>query len=93
MDAAGRIDQDELDTELGDDVLLVSIMAVNNEIGTIQDIPAIARKTSQFGCILHCDAAQAPFAIDMSGLARASRYDEPLRPQDLWAHGSRSTLC
>ena len=70
VDAAGRIDQDELDTELGDDVLLVSIMAVNNEIGTIQDIPAIARKTSQFGCILHCDAAQAPFAIDMSGLAR-----------------------
>ena len=70
VDAAGRIDQDGLNTELGDDVLLVSIMAVNNEIGTIQDIPAIARKTSQYGCIFHCDAAQAPFATDMSGLAR-----------------------
>ena len=66
VDAAGWIDEDRLDALLGDDVLLVSIMAVNNEIGTIQDIPGIARKTSQYGCILHSDAAQAPCAIDMS---------------------------
>lgn len=70
VDAEGRIDLDQLDMELGDDVLLVSIMAVNNEIGTMQDIPAIAGKTSQYGCILHSDAAQAPCAADMSGLAR-----------------------
>jgi len=70
VDSAGRLDQEWLDSKLGDDVLLVSIMAVNNEIGTIQDIPAIARKTSQYGCILHCDAAQAPCATDVSRLAR-----------------------
>ena len=70
VDSAGRLDQEWLDSKLGDDVLLVSIMAVNNEIGTIQDIPAIARKTSQYGCIFHCDAAQAPCATDVSRLAR-----------------------
>jgi len=70
VDAAGRINRDGLDAELGDDVLLVSVMAVNNEIGTIQDIPTIARMTSQYGCILHCDAAQAPCATDLSGFAR-----------------------
>lgn len=70
VDSAGRLDQEWLDSKLGDDVLLVSIMAVNNEIGTIQDISAIARKTSQYGCILHCDAAQAPCATDVSRLAR-----------------------
>ena len=70
VDSAGRLDQEWLDSNLGDDVLLVSIMAVNNEIGTIQDISAIARKTSHYGCILHCDAAQAPCATDVSRLAR-----------------------
>ena len=70
VDVAGRIDQDLLDESLGDDVLLVSIMAVNNEIGTIQDIPGISRKTSQYGCILHSDAAQTPCAIDMSEFGR-----------------------
>lgn len=70
VDATGRIDQDRLDAELGDDVLLVSIMAVNNEIGTIQDIPAIERKTSRYGCIFHCDAAQAPCATDIPEIGR-----------------------
>ncbi|WP_371392244.1 cysteine desulfurase family protein [Glycocaulis abyssi] len=70
VDAAGRIDMDRLDSELGVDVLLVSIMAVNNEIGTIQDIETIKGKISHYGCILHCDAAQAPCAIDMLELGR-----------------------
>jgi cysteine desulfurase len=70
VNAAGRIDLARLDSELGDDVLLVSIMAVNNEIGTIQDIPTIKRKISQYGCILHCDAAQGPCATDMLELGK-----------------------
>lgn len=70
VDSIGRIDQERLDAELGDDVLLVSVMAVNNEIGTIQSLAEIGRKTSKYGCILHCDAAQAPCAIDMSELGQ-----------------------
>ena len=38
VDTWGRVDRYAFGEALGDDVLLVSIMAVNNEIGTIQDI-------------------------------------------------------
>lgn len=64
----GTVDLSALERALGDDVLLVSVMAVNNEIGTVQDIEAIARLAREHGVIFHCDAAQAPVAIDISGL-------------------------
>ena len=44
-------------------------MAVNNEVGTIQDIPRIAALLEPYGIVLHCDAAQAPCAMDVSDLA------------------------
>ena len=44
-------------------------MAVNNEVGTIQDIPRIAALLAPYGIVLHCDAAQAPCAMDVSDLA------------------------
>ena len=44
-------------------------MAVNNEIGTIQNIPRIAALLAPYGIVLHCDAAQAPCAMDVSDLA------------------------
>ena len=44
-------------------------MAVNNEIGTIQDIPRISSILSDHGIPLHCDAAQAPAALDVGDLA------------------------
>lgn len=69
VDPEGRLDLGSLGSELDEDVLLVSVMAANNEIGTLQDIPEIARLTSKFGILLHCDAAQAACAIDMSRFA------------------------
>jgi cysteine desulfurase len=42
-----------------EDTVLVSVMLVNNEIGVIQDIPAIAALCRSKGVIFHCDAAQA----------------------------------
>lgn len=65
VDSEGRLDLDMLRSELNEDVLLVSVMAANNEIGTLQDIAEIARMVSQSGSLLHCDAAQAPCAMDM----------------------------
>ena len=55
----GVLDLDELKSRLRDDVLLVAVMAVNNEVGTVQDIPEIARLCAQVGVYLHTDAAQA----------------------------------
>ena len=70
VDRSGRIDMEALEDTIGDDVLLLSIMAANNEIGTLQDIPAIARMAARHGCLFHCDAAQAPGALDVSRLAQ-----------------------
>jgi len=69
VDAEGRIDLCALKEMLDDDILLVSIMAVNNEVGVIQDMPAIAALLAPSGILLHTDAAQAPCAMDLHDLA------------------------
>ena len=48
---------------LDDRVLVVSIMAVNNDVGTIQDVPDISKQFRDHGVLFDCDAAQAPCAI------------------------------
>lgn len=69
-DAGGRISVDALDAAIGDDTLLVSIMLVNNEIGTIQDIAALGALCRERGVLFHVDAAQAAgkVAIDLAEL-------------------------
>ncbi len=69
IDRNGHIDSAELERLLSEDVLLVSIMAVNNEIGSIQDIDSISETIRKNGAIFHCDAAQAPMAMTMESLA------------------------
>ncbi|MCZ0939402.1 MAG: cysteine desulfurase family protein [Caldilineaceae bacterium] len=69
VDKAGFIDLDELADRLDETTLVVSVMAVNNEVGTIQDIPRIAEIVTSRGALLHCDAAQGACALGMSGLA------------------------
>lgn len=64
--ASGLIDKQAYQSMLSDEVCLVCIMAVNNEIGTIQDIPALAAMAHQHGALFHCDAAQAPEAININ---------------------------
>ena len=69
VDKEGLVELDKLAHRLDDRVLAVSVMAVNNEIGTIQDISEIGGMLASHGILLHCDAAQAPCAIDVRGLA------------------------
>jgi cysteine desulfurase len=69
VDHEGRVRLDVLADELNDDVMLVSIMAVNNEIGTIQRIPEIYELVSQHGALLHCDGAQAPLAMNLEEIS------------------------
>lgn len=68
-DAAGCVDIAALEDALADDVLAVSIMAVNNEIGTIQEVSRLSEVIRKSGAIFHCDAAQAPCAIDLRQLS------------------------
>lgn len=65
----GMLDLRALEFALNDDVLMASIMLVNNEIGTIQDLQTISELLSSRNVPLHCDAAQAPSAMDVKTLA------------------------
>lgn len=59
VDRNGRIRVDALREALEQRPRLVSIMWVNNEIGTIQDMEAIANLAHDYGAWVHCDASQA----------------------------------
>jgi len=59
VDRDGTIRLDSLRDRLHDDVLLVSAMAVNNEIGTIQPVADISSMCHEVGALVHVDAAQA----------------------------------
>ena len=66
----GLLDFDKLKAALRPDTILVSVMFVNNEIGVIQDIPAIGAMCRERGIIFHVDAAQATgkVVIDLAKL-------------------------
>jgi cysteine desulfurase len=57
----GIVDLDALDDALGGDVVFVSVMAVNNEVGTIQPLGAVAERVRRRApsAVLHTDAVQA----------------------------------
>jgi cysteine desulfurase len=59
VDAEGLVDPADVARALRDDTLLVSIMAANSEIGTLQPLDEIGRVCRQRGVLLHSDAAQA----------------------------------
>jgi cysteine desulfurase len=70
VQADGLLDVEALKAAIRPDTLLVSVMYVNNEIGVIQDIPAIGALCRGKGILLHVDAAQASgkVAIDLNTL-------------------------
>jgi len=70
VQADGLVSLDALAAALRPDTILVSVMYVNNEIGVIQDIPAIGALLRSKGILFHVDAAQATgkLAIDLHTL-------------------------
>ena len=65
-DSRGLIDAATLADAMRPETALVSIMWANNEIGTIQDIPALARVTHDAGAAFHTDATQAVGKVALS---------------------------
>jgi cysteine desulfurase len=70
--ADGLLDPQVLADALAAPTLLVSVMAVNNETGVIQDIVGHAALARQAGALFHCDAAQAvgkiPLDVAVAGI-------------------------
>jgi cysteine desulfurase len=69
VDPFGRVDLDELSAVLDatPGVSIVSVMAVNNEVGTVTDIAAVARIVRRHapGALLHTDAVQSACWLDL----------------------------
>ncbi|MEQ9115788.1 MAG: IscS subfamily cysteine desulfurase [Rickettsiales bacterium] len=59
VDKEGFVDLDKLEKAITDKTLLVSVMTVNNEIGTIQPVKEIGSLCKKHGVFFHTDAAQA----------------------------------
>ena len=59
VDEYGTIDPKDVEDAITDDTVMTSIMAANNEIGTMPDVKEIGRITRERGVIFHTDAAQA----------------------------------
>jgi cysteine desulfurase len=72
VDGQGMVDAQAVAASLRPDTALVSIMHANNEIGTLQPVPAIAAHTRARGILLHTDAAQSagkvPLDVDALGV-------------------------
>ncbi|WP_431030642.1 cysteine desulfurase family protein [Plantibacter sp. RU18] len=72
VDGTGRIDPADFAAALRPDTVLASVMAANNEIGTVQDLTALGGIARSAGVPLHTDAVQAaawlPLGLDRLGV-------------------------
>ena len=59
VDEDGKIKLDELKAAIRPDTILISVMAANNEIGTIQPLKEIGEIAKEHGILFHTDAVQA----------------------------------
>ncbi|HMA92789.1 MAG TPA: cysteine desulfurase family protein [Polyangiaceae bacterium] len=58
VDKQGLVDPERIAGAITQDTLLISVMAVNNEIGSIQPLEAVGNVARQHGVLFHCDATQ-----------------------------------
>ena len=72
VDRYGLVDVDRLEKVLTDKTILISVMAANNEIGTLQPVQKIGRVAKEKGILFHTDATQAvgkiPVNVDAMGV-------------------------
>lgn len=59
VDEDGKVKLDELEAAIRPDTILISVMAANNEIGTIQPLKEIGAIAKKHGVLFHTDAVQA----------------------------------
>ncbi len=62
-DSEGRIDPEQVRNAIRNDTILISVMAANNEIGTLEPVEEIGRIAAEKGIVFHTDAVQAVGAV------------------------------
>ena len=62
-DRKGCVDPEQIRKEIRDDTILISVMAANNEIGTLEPVAEIGEIARERGILFHIDAVQAVGAI------------------------------
>lgn len=65
-DKTGHITPEALERVITDDAIVVSIMAVNNEIGSVMDVSGLAEVAHRHGALFHTDATQAWGKVPLS---------------------------
>ena len=73
MQRGGLVDDRSFDDLVRDDVAVCSVMWVNNEIGVLQDVPALAARARARGVVFHTDAVQAFGKVEVD--ARTTPFD------------------
>jgi len=72
VDKYGMIDPEDVRKAITDKTVLITIMAANNEIGTIHPIAEIGRIAKEKGVLFHCDATQGvgkiPIDVEKAGI-------------------------
>ena len=66
VDETGKIRLDQLEAAIRPDTVLVSVMAANNEVGTVQPIGEIAKLCKAKGALFHTDAVQAVGSLPLN---------------------------
>ncbi len=66
VDSDGFVSLDEIREKIRDDTLVVSVMSVNNEIGTIEPVEEIGRICKKRGVYFHCDNVQGFLKEDLA---------------------------
>lgn len=72
VDSTGRLSPDDLRAAIRPDTILVTLMAANNEVGTLHPVMEIGRIAKERGVLFHCDASQAvgkiPIDVEAMGI-------------------------
>jgi cysteine desulfurase len=76
VDKYGRVNPEELRAAITDKTILITVMAANNEVGTLAPIAEIGKIAKEKGVLFHTDATQAvgkvPFDVEAMGVDLAS---------------------
>src|SRR6476661_8973015 len=73
VDTTGKVIPASVEALVREDVAVCSVMWVNNEIGTMQDVPALAARAKELGVVFHSDAVQAFGKVEID--ARSTPFD------------------